>query len=168
MPADAERPALHWACDTELLHPRLKGGAFQRNLQGGDHKSLRGRKKRGLGNGLDVTCQESAPENRCIKKPPPRAPTSRIVRDVVHFDGVTLYNHHPCVHVSASALPVWMYMAGPAGEIDWLFTDQQHGYTRFYANVDTLVMGGRDRNCLEKYSPFSMRDLVSVAKWHHD
>jgi dihydrofolate reductase len=33
------------------------------------------------------------------------------------------------------------YIAGPAGEIDWLFTDQDYGYTPFYANVDTVVMG---------------------------
>jgi dihydrofolate reductase len=33
------------------------------------------------------------------------------------------------------------YIAGPAGEIDWLFTDQDYGYTSFYANVDTVVMG---------------------------
>jgi dihydrofolate reductase len=33
------------------------------------------------------------------------------------------------------------YIAGPAGEIDWLFTDQDYGYTQFYANVDTVVMG---------------------------
>ncbi len=33
------------------------------------------------------------------------------------------------------------YIAGPGGEIDWLFTDQDYGYTSFYANVDTVVMG---------------------------
>ena len=33
------------------------------------------------------------------------------------------------------------YIAGPNGEIDWLFTDQDYGYTQFYATVDTVVMG---------------------------
>jgi dihydrofolate reductase len=33
------------------------------------------------------------------------------------------------------------YIAGPAGEIDWLFTDQDYGYTPFLAGVDTLLMG---------------------------
>jgi dihydrofolate reductase len=33
------------------------------------------------------------------------------------------------------------YIAGPAGEIDWLFTDQDYGYTQFIAGVDTVVMG---------------------------
>lgn len=32
-------------------------------------------------------------------------------------------------------------IAGQADEIDWLFTDQDYGYTPFYANVDTVVMG---------------------------
>lgn len=33
------------------------------------------------------------------------------------------------------------YIAGPDGEIDWLFTDQDYGYAGFFAGVDTIVMG---------------------------
>jgi dihydrofolate reductase len=33
------------------------------------------------------------------------------------------------------------YIAGPNGEIDWLFTDQDYGYSEFYATIDTVVMG---------------------------
>jgi len=33
------------------------------------------------------------------------------------------------------------YIAGPSGEIDWLFSDQDYGYTEFFAGVDTVVMG---------------------------
>jgi len=33
------------------------------------------------------------------------------------------------------------YIAGPKGEIDWLFTDQDYGYSEFYATIDTVVMG---------------------------
>ncbi|MBF2097605.1 MAG: dihydrofolate reductase [Gloeomargaritaceae cyanobacterium C42_A2020_066] len=33
------------------------------------------------------------------------------------------------------------FIAGPNGEIDWLFTDQDYGYAAFYATVDTLLMG---------------------------
>lgn len=33
------------------------------------------------------------------------------------------------------------YIAGPNGEIDWLFTDQDYGYKEFYAGIDTVVMG---------------------------
>ena len=33
------------------------------------------------------------------------------------------------------------FIAGPNGEIDWLFTDGDFGYADFYKTVDTLVMG---------------------------
>ena len=33
------------------------------------------------------------------------------------------------------------YIARPSGEIDWLFTDQNYGYSEFLASVDTVLMG---------------------------
>lgn len=33
------------------------------------------------------------------------------------------------------------FIAGPNGEIDWLFSDQDYGYTPFLAQIDTVVMG---------------------------
>jgi dihydrofolate reductase len=33
------------------------------------------------------------------------------------------------------------YIAGPDGEIDWLFSDQDYGYRDFYARIDTVIMG---------------------------
>ncbi|MGE5657714.1 MAG: dihydrofolate reductase family protein [Actinomycetota bacterium] len=33
------------------------------------------------------------------------------------------------------------YIARSAGEIDWLFTDQDYGYSEFFASVDTLLIG---------------------------
>ncbi len=33
------------------------------------------------------------------------------------------------------------YIAGPSGEIDWLFADQDYGYREFFAGVDTVLMG---------------------------
>jgi len=33
------------------------------------------------------------------------------------------------------------YIAGPDGEIDWLFSDQDYGYSAFYSTIDTVVMG---------------------------
>lgn len=33
------------------------------------------------------------------------------------------------------------YIARKSGEIDWLFTDQDYGYSDFYSNIDTLLMG---------------------------
>ncbi|MGA7934907.1 MAG: dihydrofolate reductase family protein [Kovacikia sp.] len=33
------------------------------------------------------------------------------------------------------------YIARPSGEVDWLFTDQDYGYSDFLAEVDTVLMG---------------------------
>ncbi|MBU7582496.1 MAG: dihydrofolate reductase [Nostoc sp. TH1S01] len=35
------------------------------------------------------------------------------------------------------------YIARESGEIDWLFTEQDYGYTEFIAEVDTLIMGNK-------------------------
>lgn len=33
------------------------------------------------------------------------------------------------------------YIARSCGDIDWLFTDQDYGYSEFLASVDTVIMG---------------------------
>lgn len=33
------------------------------------------------------------------------------------------------------------FVAGPLGEIDWLFSDGDYGYAAFYASVDAVLMG---------------------------
>lgn len=33
------------------------------------------------------------------------------------------------------------YIARPSGAVDWLFTDQDYGYTAFFASIDTVLMG---------------------------
>lgn len=33
------------------------------------------------------------------------------------------------------------YIARKTGEIDWLFTDADYGYTEFFAGIDTVIMG---------------------------
>jgi dihydrofolate reductase len=35
------------------------------------------------------------------------------------------------------------YIATSSGDVDWLFTDQDYGYTDFFAQVDTVIMGRR-------------------------
>ena len=35
------------------------------------------------------------------------------------------------------------YIAGPGGDLSWLFHDADYGYTPFYARVDTVLMGRR-------------------------
>ena len=61
---------------------------------------------------------------------------------------------HPLVCFIAASLDG--YIAGPNGEIDWLFTDQDYGYTEFYARVDTVVMGRKtyDLCCSFKDYPY--------------
>ncbi len=38
------------------------------------------------------------------------------------------------------------YIAAADGSVDWLFTDQDYGYTPFSAGVDTLLMGRKTYN----------------------
>src|SRR3989339_52975 len=33
------------------------------------------------------------------------------------------------------------YIAGPEGQLDWLFDDEDYGYDEFYQDVDLIVMG---------------------------
>jgi len=40
------------------------------------------------------------------------------------------------------------YIAGPKGGIDWLFHDQDYGYTDFAASVDTVLMGRKSYEAL--------------------
>ncbi|MCK5660509.1 MAG: dihydrofolate reductase family protein, partial [Methanosarcinales archaeon] len=35
------------------------------------------------------------------------------------------------------------YIARTSGSVDWLFTDQDYGYTDFFATIDTVLMGRR-------------------------
>lgn len=35
------------------------------------------------------------------------------------------------------------YIARTSGEVDWLFTDQNYGYTEFLDKIDTLIMGNK-------------------------
>ena len=33
------------------------------------------------------------------------------------------------------------FIAGPQGEVDWLFMDQDYGMTEFYSSIDTVLLG---------------------------
>lgn len=43
------------------------------------------------------------------------------------------------------------FIARKNGDIDWLFTDEDYGYTKFYESIDTILMG---RKTYEKISEF--------------
>lgn len=55
------------------------------------------------------------------------------------------------------------YIAGPAGEIDWLFTDQDYGYTRFYATVDTVVMGRKTYDLCLTFEEYPYPDIPNYV-----
>ena len=35
------------------------------------------------------------------------------------------------------------YIARENGDIDWLFSDQDYGYSKFFDSIDTVLMGGK-------------------------
>lgn len=40
------------------------------------------------------------------------------------------------------------YIARASGEVDWLFTDADYGYTEFFDQIDTVIMGRKTVNTL--------------------
>lgn len=50
------------------------------------------------------------------------------------------------------------YIARKSGEIDWLFTDQDYGYTEFYAQVDTLIMGKKTYQQVLSFGEYPYKD----------
>lgn len=48
------------------------------------------------------------------------------------------------------------YIAGPSGEIDWLFQDQDYGYAKFYESVEYVVMGRK-----------TYETALSFEQWPH-
>lgn len=58
-------------------------------------------------------------------------------------------------------------IAGPNGEIDWLFTDQDYGYTPFIEGVDRLVMGRKTHDQLVKFGDwhFGERRAWVFTRW---
>jgi len=41
------------------------------------------------------------------------------------------------------------YISRVSGEIDWLFTDADYGYSDFYARTDTVLLGRRNRASID-------------------
>jgi dihydrofolate reductase len=50
------------------------------------------------------------------------------------------------------------YIARDSGEIDWLFTDQDYGYTEFYDQVDTLIMGNKTYQQVLSFGEYPYKD----------
>jgi dihydrofolate reductase len=58
------------------------------------------------------------------------------------------------------------YIAREAGEIDWLFTDQNYGYTEFIADVDTLIMGHKTYQQVLSFDeyPYNDKEVFILSK----
>lgn len=58
------------------------------------------------------------------------------------------------------------YIARESGEIDWLFTDQDYGYTEFIAEVDTLIMGNKTYQQVLGFGeyPYSDKEVFVLSK----
>lgn len=58
------------------------------------------------------------------------------------------------------------YIARESGDINWLFTDQDYGYTEFYAQVDTLIMGNKTYQQVLSFGeyPYNDKDVFVFSK----
>lgn len=45
------------------------------------------------------------------------------------------------------------HIAGPNGEYDWCFTDEDYGMTGFLKSVDATIMGGKSYRLIIQYGP---------------
>jgi len=58
------------------------------------------------------------------------------------------------------------YIAGPNGEMDWLFDDQDYGYQEFYAGTDEMVMGRNSFDFVAAYQPYPHADRLNLVFTH--
>jgi dihydrofolate reductase len=55
------------------------------------------------------------------------------------------------------------YIAGPGGDLAWLFHDADYGYTPFYARVDTVLMGRRTYETALSFDPWPYAGRKAVV-----
>ncbi len=55
------------------------------------------------------------------------------------------------------------YIADPAGQIDWLFTDQDYGYSDFYNSIDTTISGYKTYKSSLSFSSFPYSDKTNYV-----
>ena len=58
------------------------------------------------------------------------------------------------------------YIARNNGAIDWLFDDQDYGYTNFYAHIDTLLMGNNTYKTVKSFGSFPHNDRHCIVFSH--
>src|SRR5262245_45250464 len=55
------------------------------------------------------------------------------------------------------------YIAGPGGEIDWLFADQDYGYASFIEGIDTVLMGRKSYETAKSFDEWPYPELASFV-----
>lgn len=55
------------------------------------------------------------------------------------------------------------YIAGPNGEIDWLFTEGEYGYDSFLSSIDTTVMGRKTYELTKTFGEWPYPDHISYV-----
>ena len=58
------------------------------------------------------------------------------------------------------------FIAGPQGQIDWLFTDQDYGYAEFLAGIDTLLIGRKTYELMLTFDSWPYPDLKCYVFTH--
>lgn len=55
------------------------------------------------------------------------------------------------------------YIARKSGAVDWLFTDQDYGYTEFFSTIDTLLMGRKTYEQVLEFGEYPYRGKKSLV-----
>ncbi|MEM6842767.1 MAG: dihydrofolate reductase family protein [Bacteroidota bacterium] len=62
-----------------------------------------------------------------------------------------------------SAMSLDGFIARPDGEIDWLFDDQDYGYSEFLQRIDTTLMGNRTYQQILTFGDFPYTDKTNYV-----
>ncbi|MDB5033911.1 MAG: dihydrofolate reductase [Chlorobi bacterium] len=54
------------------------------------------------------------------------------------------------------------FIARPNGDVDWLFTDADYGYTEFMSGIDTTIMGNATYRTALKFEDIPFRDKRNI------
>ena len=55
------------------------------------------------------------------------------------------------------------YIAGPDDDLSWLFTDADYGFSDFYSEVDTLIMGRGTYDVVQSFGEWPYKDKRTVV-----
>jgi dihydrofolate reductase len=62
-----------------------------------------------------------------------------------------------------SAMSLDGFIAGPQGEIDWLFQDADYGYAAFYDRIGTMLMGRKTFDFVNSLTPYPHSDRENIV-----